>query len=208
MNFSFTVTYILLLTTGTITFIESMRTKIPMIRHIFNLETCVSIVAAYFYSQFLEKLQRNPVNWTEIQQLRYLDWAITTPMMWIVFCTALAYNIKQKVGWFLIMLLLCLNYAMLGLGYLGDRGNLEKPMAAFLSFLALFSMFGIVYQYLIRPKYNRFNWILYVVYLVTWSLYGVVYFLESKQLWFNLLDIFSKCLVGIGLWIYYTRILR
>jgi hypothetical protein len=208
MNFSFTVTYILLLTTGTITCIESMRTRIPMIRHIFNLETCISIVAAYFYSQFMEKLTKNPVNWTEIQQLRYLDWAITTPMMWIVFCAALAYNIKRKVSWFLIALILCLNYAMLGLGYLGDRGNLEKPMAAFLSFLVLFSMFGLVYQSFIRPKYNRFNWILYLVYLVTWSLYGVVYFLESRQLGFNVLDIFSKCLVGIGLWIYYTRILR
>ena len=37
--FSFTLTYILLITTGTITLIEALRTKIPLVRHIFNLET-------------------------------------------------------------------------------------------------------------------------------------------------------------------------
>jgi putative effector of murein hydrolase LrgA (UPF0299 family) len=201
------VTYILLLTTGTITFIESIRTPIPVIRHIFNLETCVSIVGAYFYGQFLEKM-KGPFHWDEINQLRYLDWAITTPMMLIVLCAALAYNIRQKVPGAVLALLLLLNYLMLGMGYLGDIGWMDKPMAAFFSFLALFSMFGVLYQALIQPKYNRFNWMLYVLYLITWSLYGVVYFLDSKQMLFNVLDIFSKCLVGIGLWIYYAKILK
>ena len=35
-------------TTATITFIEAMRTKVPKIRHMLNLETCISVVAAYF----------------------------------------------------------------------------------------------------------------------------------------------------------------
>ena len=43
--FSFTLTYILLLTTGTITLIEALRTKIPLVRHIFNLETVISVIA-------------------------------------------------------------------------------------------------------------------------------------------------------------------
>ena len=205
IDFSFKVTYILLLTTGTITFIESIRTKIPMIRHIFNLETCVSIVAAYFYGQFLEKL-KGPVNWKEIDQLRYLDWAITTPMMLIVLGAALSYNIQRKVTLFQLSLLFFFNYVMLALGYLGEEGILDKKMAAFTSFLALFSMFGLIYHFYIEPKYNRFNVMLYGLYLLTWSLYGVVYFLENKQLWLNVLDVFSKCLIGIGLWIYYTRI--
>ena len=49
VKFSFTVTFIVLLTTGTITFIEAIRTQNPMIRHILNLETCISIIAGYFY---------------------------------------------------------------------------------------------------------------------------------------------------------------
>ena len=42
--FSFMITYIILLTTGTITFIEALRTNSPQIRHIFNLETAISVI--------------------------------------------------------------------------------------------------------------------------------------------------------------------
>ena len=47
---TFYITYVFLLTTATITFIESMRTNVSRVRHILNLETCISVVAAYFYS--------------------------------------------------------------------------------------------------------------------------------------------------------------
>ena len=45
-----------MVTTGTITFIEAMRTDIVQMRHILNLETCISIVAAYFYGKFITML--------------------------------------------------------------------------------------------------------------------------------------------------------
>ena len=54
---SFYVTYSFLLTTATITFIEAMRNKDSKIRHILNLETCISIVAAFFYTQFIKKIK-------------------------------------------------------------------------------------------------------------------------------------------------------
>ena len=57
VKYSFVITYILLLTTGTITFIEAMRTQVPAVRHIMNLETCISIVAGYFYSVFVQKIE-------------------------------------------------------------------------------------------------------------------------------------------------------
>jgi hypothetical protein len=43
--FLFTLTYVLLITTGTVTLIEALRTKIPLVRHIFNLETVISVIA-------------------------------------------------------------------------------------------------------------------------------------------------------------------
>jgi hypothetical protein len=55
---SFMITYILLLTTATITFVEAMRTTNPEIRHILNLETCISVVAGYFYSVFVVQLDK------------------------------------------------------------------------------------------------------------------------------------------------------
>ena len=56
INNSFYITYVFLITTGTITFIEAIRTKSPEVRNILNLETCISIIAAYFYGKFVEQL--------------------------------------------------------------------------------------------------------------------------------------------------------
>ena len=71
VKFSFIITYILLLTTATITFIEAMRTNVPTVRHVLNLETCISVVAGYFYSVFVEKIEEYgkadiPINWADI----------------------------------------------------------------------------------------------------------------------------------------------
>ena len=41
IEYSFYFTYAFLVTTGTITFIEAMRTKVDSMRHILNLETCI-----------------------------------------------------------------------------------------------------------------------------------------------------------------------
>ena len=46
-------------------------------------------------------------------------------------------------------------------------------------------------------------------YLVYILLYGVVYLFdeEYKNIITNILDLITKCLVGLGLWIYYTNII-
>ena len=112
------ISYIVLLTTATICFIEALRTNTPMIRHIFNLETSISVVAGYFYYLFIEKLKgyeksNKPIAWKELTEIRYLDWSITTPMMLIVLSAALAYNIKASVRISSIIPVIILNYIML-----------------------------------------------------------------------------------------------
>ena len=213
VQYSFMVSYILLLTTGTICFIEAMRTKVPMIRHIFNLETCVSVVAAYFYYLFIEKIKeyeaaKKPINWEEMTEIRYLDWAITTPLMLIVLCAALGYNIKKTVHITTIGIIVILNYIMLYFGYLGET-TMDKATGAGISFVAFFAMYFVIFNHYIKPKYNLPNNIFYGLYLVVWTFYGAVYFLEeeTKNLLFNALDVFSKTLIGIGLWFYYTKII-
>ena len=210
---SFQMSYIILLTTATITFIESIRTNIPMVRHIFNLETCVSLVAAYFYSLFLERLKdfeekNKMIDWAEMTKIRYMDWVITTPMMLVVLCGTLAYNSKTKVLLVPIAGIILLNYVMLGLGYLGEINTLDKITAASGGFLTLFAMFGAIYYYFIHPKQKTVNYILYGFYLAVWSMYGVVYFFpeETKNIGLNVLDVLSKCLLGLGLWVYFTKI--
>ena len=56
---SFYFTYVFLITTGVITFVEALRNPVPQIRHIMNLETCISIIAGYFYGVFIELLNKS-----------------------------------------------------------------------------------------------------------------------------------------------------
>ena len=127
---SFYITYVFFMTTACITFIEAMRTKEQKIRNILNLETCISVVAAFFYSKFVLSVESGKIDHEEINKTRYLDWAITTPIMLLVLVLAFLYNTKGgplKLSKFVNILIL--NYAMLGMGYLGMMGTIDKTIA-------------------------------------------------------------------------------
>jgi len=215
MKFSFTITYILLLTTGTITFIEAIRTKIPHVRHILNLETCISIVAGYFYGVFIAHIDKyesegKQVDWNDITQTRYIDWSITTPLMLLTLCLVLSNHIGTEIHFPSFFLVLVLNYTMLLLGFLGEIGILSRVVADISGFIAFFTMFATIFYLYVYPKYSRPNYILYLCYLFIWSLYGVVYMFDvyTKNIFTNILDLTAKCLIGLGLWVYYTKIIR
>ena len=212
--FSFTLTYILLLTTGTITLIEALRTKIPLVRHIFNLETVISIIAGYFYSKFVDKIKESfaegkPIDWQEIIKTRYLDWAITTPLMLMVLINVIAHHNRRSPSIRVYFVIILLNYTML---YLGYRGEFVKMNILYYigSFLAFFVMFGLIFFLYVKPKYNTFNYVLFFFFFIVWSLYGVVYKmdLKTKNITYNYLDLVSKCFVGIGLWLYFTNMFK
>ena len=207
--FSFTLTYILLITTGTITLIEALRTKLPLVRHIFNLETVISIIAGYFYSKFVDKIKEaykegKPIDWQEIIKTRYLDWAITTPLMLMVLINVIAHHNRRSPSIRVYFLIILLNYTML---YLGYKGEFVKNNLYYIgSFFAFFIMFGLIFFIYVKPKYNFFNYALFFFFFIVWSLYGIVYKmdLKNKNITYNYLDLISKCFVGIGLWIYFT----
>jgi bacteriorhodopsin len=209
---SFMITYILLLTTATITFIEAMRTNIPSVRHVLNLETCISVIAGYFYSIFITQIEGygkddKPVDWADISKTRYIDWTITTPLMLLALCVVLGSNINVKVNFFTLSWIVLLNYIMLYLGYLGETQVLSRFMASSVGFIPFTIMFYIIYTCFVQPKYNYANHVLYYIYLIVWSMYGTVYLLgESlKNISMNILDCISKCLIGLGLWAYYSK---
>ena len=214
VKFSFYITYILLLTTATITLIEALRSKVPMIRHIFNLETCISVVAGYFYSIFVGKIDEygksdKPIDWADITQTRYIDWSITTPMMLLVLCIVLGMNTGTKLRFGTYSMIVILNFIMLYFGYLGEIGSIQRIPALIVGFIAFFMMFSIIFIVFVMPKYNRDNYILFGIYTLIWSIYGVAYMFneEYKNIIMNVLDCSAKCLVGLGLWVYYTKII-
>lgn len=219
---SFTITYILLLTTATITFIEAIRTKNPTVRHVLNLETCISVVAGYFYSAFKDKIESSarptaqgptdldniPIDWEYITKTRYIDWSITTPMMLLALCVVLSNEIKSPVHLPVIATIIVLNYAMLYAGYLGETQQIERGTANIAGFVPFLAMFGIIYWNYVRPKYDLANRVLFFIYLIIWSMYGIVYMLDeyTKNTAMNVLDLIAKCIVGLGLWVYYVHI--
>lgn len=207
---SFYVTYAFLMTTATITFIEAIRTKDSKIRNILNLETCISVVAAFFYGKFVEMFEKEEkVNYNKINYTRYLDWSITTPIMLLVLVLALLYNNKGgafKFSSFLLILLM--NYGMLGSGYLGELNVFDKGIANVAGFLFFIGLYYFIYKNYVVNKYNFDNYILFFAFVILWAFYGVVYFMNdvSKNVIYNILDLLSKCFVGIFFWAYYTKV--
>ena len=207
---SFYITYAFLMTTATITFIEAIRTKDLKIRNILNLETCISVVAAFFYSKFVFSIENDEiVDYETINKTRYTDWAITTPIMLLVLVLALLYNTGGgPMSFSSYLKILGLNYGMLGSGYLGEIGALSRLSANLIGFGFFAALYGYIYNVYLKNKPNFDNSMLFSVFLVLWSLYGVFYFFDDipKNVGFNVLDLFSKCFVGIFFWAYFTKV--
>lgn len=236
--FSFFITCSFLVTTGTITFIEAMRTDIVAMRHILNLETCISIVAAYFYGKFIsmldpvkqkilasdddakekdneaEKLTEEEVIAIEkkINDTRYVDWMITTPIMLLVLILAFQFNSNQTgVKFFDFVLILLFNYGMLGFGYLGELQVINKLIANVIGFAFFSLLYGFMYyRYLFSVKNgnNANNQMLFAAFFILWSFYGIFYLTKDsvKNVGYNILDLMSKCFVGIYFWSYSSNI--
>jgi len=231
--FSFFITCSFLVTTGTITFIEALRTDIVAMRHILNLETCISIVAAYFYGKFISMLEphkelilsdddkedndedkkKDLIKIEDkINDTRYVDWMITTPIMLLVLVLAFQYNSKQKgVKFSDYLLILLLNYGMLGSGYLGEKNMIHKLTANIIGFVFFGLLYGFMYfKYLLNTKNgsNLNNQMLFGAFFILWAFYGIFYLAKEsvKNTGYNILDLFSKCFVGIYFWSYSSNI--
>jgi bacteriorhodopsin len=213
VKFSFSITYIFLLTTATITFIEAMRTNIPTVRHVLNLETAISLIAGYFYSVFLDKIsiyekEDRKIDWADITSTRYIDWAMTTPLMLLALSLVLSQNIGKSVTLYTILTVVVLNLIMLYFGYLGEIGSMNRMIACLLGFVAFFGMFFIIFCEYVMSKRNPANYVLFGIFVTIWSFYGVFYMMSEtyKNIGMNVLDCLAKCCFGLGLWAYYSKI--
>ena len=185
-------------------------TKNPKIRNILNLETCISVVAAFYYSQFVDDLQEG-VNYEKINLTRYVDWSITTPIMLLVLVLALLFNNKKGPMKFTnYLIILFFNYVMLGFGYAGEIGMLDKTFANILGFGGFAGLYYFIYDKYIKNFDNKDNKLLFISFLILWALYGVFYMLDdvTRNVGYNVLDLLSKCFVGIFFWAYYSGVFK
>ena len=206
VKLTFYITYVFLMTTATITFIEAITTDDVRARHILNLETCISVVATFFYSKFVKQLE-DGVAYKQINIDRYTDWMITTPLMLLVLCLVFVYNTKTTLKLWTFFVVLMLNLGMILTGYLGEVDYMNRTSANILGFGFFAALFGYLYKTFLHKKYNFDNMLIFSSFFILWSLYGVFYEFDEqfKNVAFNILDLFAKCFVGIFFWAYFTK---
>jgi bacteriorhodopsin len=202
---SFTITFVSLLVSSLLNIVESLRTSLPHVRHILSVEATITLIAAYFYTIFISKHITG--NWSQITQLRYLDWAFTTPLMLLALCLILSHNSKTKVTAMAYVGIVVLDLFMLYMGYLGETKQLNRTTADVTGYVGYIGIFAIIFQYV---KKISINYVIFGIYAVIWGMYGVVYYMDeyNKNMITNTLDMIAKAGVGIGLWLYYTGVIH
>jgi bacteriorhodopsin len=203
---SFFISYLVLFGYTVITLIEAIRTPFVNVRHIMNLETTVSLVAGLVYGYFNTEIQKEKPDLTYISNIRYVDWMITTPMILLVLL--LFYNPKLgSVDYKVFGGILALNAGMLASGYAGETGALSKFQGGGLGFVFYAALLYLLYSCCI-PKTSNIT--VFAIFAAIWSMYGLNYYLENeetKNINYNFLDVMSKAMFGIVLWLYFGNIL-
>ena len=203
---SFLVSYLVLLGYTGITAIEALRTPSVTVRHVMNIETSVSIVASIVYGLFYEQVKTGKYDLKTFTHFRYLDWMITTPL--IILGLLLFYNQKlASIPWETYTAIVGLDWAMILAGFLGEEGIISRWSGFWTGFAALFGVFYLMYAKCIPAGSNPAA---FFIFMFLWSMYGVAYMQdeETKNLMYNILDVNSKALFGVGLWMFFGKVLK
>ena len=183
--------------------------KFLFLQQMLLLEVIVQFIEGFFYVYWFYNFN----NISNITPNRYFDWVITTPTMLITLIFYLVFlkyeddNLSHELDFFdlfnqefyTIVIVLVLNWLMLLFGYLGEINFIPVFLGVFLGFIPF-----LIYYYIIYKKYailsdDGLNIFLY--FFIIWSLYGIVAVLpyKIKNMFYNILDLFSKNFFGIFL---------
>ncbi len=203
---SFFTSYLILMGYTLVTLVEALRTPIVNVRNIMNIETTVSITAGFVYKVFNDMIDSGKFDLNKINELRYVDWSITTPL--ILLAIILFYNPESPVSYVYYLAIVILNWGMLLLGYLGEVGTVSKLTGCLGGFAFFAALLVLLYSCCIDSKANH---IVFYIFAVIWTGYGINYMMkddETKNIAYNTLDVISKALFGIGLWLFYGKVLK
>ena len=187
--------------------------KDKILTDVFKLETVVQFIELMFYIW----IAKSAIKLKSMTSRRYIDWVITTPTMLLSTVMFMRYQeVKEqdkledtpvrtmeflKENKTTITFMLIYNFAMLVLGYLGERNILSKYISTPVGFYFFYKSFSIIYFDF--AKKSELGTKLFTFLLSIWSLYGVaaVMPVKLKNISYNLLDIVAKNFYG--LYIYY-----
>lgn len=180
--------------------------KHELLKDLLKVELFVQIIEFIFYVWlffYFNKVSRN------ITPYRYLDWAITTPLMLITLSAFLNHNgsTSSRLSEFLynnagsILKIVLLNAGMLLFGLIGEFGYLSSYMASALGFIPFILNFKYIKDTFLPSSDDKYKNAIFYWFVFFWSLYGVfaVMSYKIKNTGYNILDIFAKNFFGIFL---------
>lgn len=190
--------------------------KDQILNKILLVENGVQLIEILFYSWLLFSTFK-PTG--EITWVRYLDWVFTTPAMLLSLSCFMYYinhrdtetvdlpTIWNKESTSIITIVVA-NLAMLFFGFLAEvqKGNFYVNIA--LGFVGFFISFYTIFMNFVGT--NTLNQILFYVTFLLWMLYGVAALMPylTKNIFYNILDIFSKNITALGLIFYIYYVVR
>ena len=180
--------------------------KDEILRDLLKVEVMVQIVEFIFYVwliYYFSKVSRN------ITPVRYLDWAITTPLMLITLSAFLKQNgtSMMRLPDFLsnyrgsIITIVLLNAAMLLFGLAGELGFMNVYLSTALGFIPFAFNFKYIKETFLPSDEDKFKNALFYWFVFFWALYGVFALMSYtiKNTGYNILDIFAKNFFGLFL---------
>ena len=210
LNISFTTVFIILLTILFFILIQIFKNDDYKINNILSLECSVLFIASFFYYKCIKETSLeniNNFNYKKIINYRYIDWSLTTPILLLTLLLFIQYFNNKLVNLWQYLIVFILNHVMLYFGYLGETKKMDKMIALFIGFIAFIVMFLFIYfKFIINNKSLVVN-ILFIVFIIIWSSYGLIYLLndEIKNHMYNHQDILSKGLFSTFITFYFFK---
>ena len=183
-----------------------INSKDELLKDLLKVELFVQIIEFIFYIWLIYNFNKTSRN---ITPFRYLDWAITTPLMLITLSAYLNHNgtTSARLSDFLsnysgsIVKIVVLNAAMLMFGFIGEIGLLNPYISTALGFIPFALNFSYIKDTFLLSSEDTSKKILFYWFVFFWSLYGVFALTKytTKNSGYNILDIFAKNFFGIFL---------
>jgi hypothetical protein len=183
--------------------------KLYIIKQLLALELLVQFIEGFFYLYWFYNFK----NIKNVTPTRYFDWSITTPSMlitlifYLIFVQYKENNLSESLEFFdlfyknvdTIIPVLLLNWAMLLFGYLAEIKVIPVLLGVLSGFIPFF-----IYYYIIYTKYvvlSNEGIYIFLYFFFFWSFYGLSALLpyNTKNICYNILDLFSKNFFAIFL---------
>jgi bacteriorhodopsin len=203
------VSLIIQLVVGVIDYLAlkiELDSKDQLLKDLLEVELVVQIIEFVFYVwliYYFNQVSRN------ITPFRYLDWAVTTPLMLITLSAFLQHDgtASNRLIDFVsnhtasIVQIVLLNAAMLFCGLIGEFGYLSHYTSTALGFIPFALNFKCIKETFLPSSEDTFKNAVFYWFVFFWALYGVFALMKytTKNTGYNILDIFSKNFFGLFL---------